>query len=296
MRQQKSPSNAGEGWGPFTSRQLTTIVCVAIVAVVAIPTAAIAAVGTFTSTTATPAVKGTNSSTAANAKGVEGVATGGGAGPVYGVSGSANASTNGVGVNGIGKNRGVLGVSAGTASNAAGIWGNAIATSAADHFGVWGNANGTGGIGVKGTGAKYGVFSNGPLGVADGKSLVCTGCIGDDALSNTAGRTRAYAYVNADGTLDTARSRNIAIEKLTTGQYCVKVADVNSQTITSITPVVTVSDSPHFTNTVWTATVSFELAAMSDACTPGQSFLVALFKDVSGSFGPADSDFTIVVP
>jgi hypothetical protein len=39
------------------------------------------------------------------------------------------------------------------------------------------------GIGVQGTGHKYGVFSNGPLGVAAGKSLSCTGCVGAAALS-----------------------------------------------------------------------------------------------------------------
>jgi hypothetical protein len=174
----------GRGRGPFSGTQLT-IVIVAVTLVLA-PTAAIAAIGTFTSSTMTPAVKGTNSSTAANAKGVEGIATAGAASAVYGVSGSANASTNGVGVNGSGKKWGVLGVSAGTALNASGVWGNATAASAVDHFGVWGNAGGTGGIGVKGTGAKYGVYSNGPLGVAAGKTLSCTGCVEPAALSAAA--------------------------------------------------------------------------------------------------------------
>jgi uncharacterized protein YjbI with pentapeptide repeats len=38
------------------------------------------------------------------------------------------------------------------------------------------------GIGVKGTGKKYGVYSNGSLGIAAGKSLACTGCVGVAAL------------------------------------------------------------------------------------------------------------------
>src|SRR5947207_12277217 len=112
---------AGKGWGPFTGRQLTTIVCVAIIAAVAIPTAAIAAVGSFTSTDATPAALGTTSATVGNAKGVQGSST----------------------------------------SNAAGV-----------RYGVSGYANGASGIGVQGTGAKWGVFSNGPFGIAAGKTLI----------------------------------------------------------------------------------------------------------------------------
>jgi hypothetical protein len=45
------------------------------------------------------------------------------------------------------------------------------------------NAHGTG---VQGTGKKYGVYSNGPLGVAAGKSLSCTKCVSAGALSASA--------------------------------------------------------------------------------------------------------------
>ena len=87
----------GRGWGPFTGRQLTTIVCVAVVAMVMIPTAAIAAGGSFTSkSNATP---------------------------------------------------GVLGVNTGSRR-----------------------------MGVVGKGKRYGVYSNGPLGVAAGKPLSCVAC------------------------------------------------------------------------------------------------------------------------
>ena len=52
---------AGRGWGPFTGRQLTTIVCAAIVAMVLLPTAAIAVGGSFTSkSNATPGLHGVN--------------------------------------------------------------------------------------------------------------------------------------------------------------------------------------------------------------------------------------------
>ena len=126
------------GWGPFSGRKLTVIVCVAIIAAVAIPTAAIAAIGTFSNGTAAPAVMGTNSSAAAGAVGVLGTNTGSGLNTRYGVLGSAN---------------------------------------------------GTAGVGVQGTGTKYGVFSNGPLGVASGKFLTCvslTGCVGAGALVSNA--------------------------------------------------------------------------------------------------------------
>ena len=49
------------------------------------------------------------------------------------------------------------------------------------------------GVGVQGTGKKYGVFSNGPLGVAAGKSLSCTGCVGSGALASDA-RNLSNAY------------------------------------------------------------------------------------------------------
>jgi hypothetical protein len=143
-------SQERRAYGPFTSRQLTIIVCVAIVAlVVIIPTAAMAASGLFTSTTAAPAVVATNSSPLANSVGA------------YGRSNGA---------------------------------GNAART------GVLGYSTGSNGVGVQGNGAKYGVFSNGPLGVAAGKSLNCNGCVGPGAQSPLAKGTM-FAVVNLDGTL-----------------------------------------------------------------------------------------------
>jgi uncharacterized protein YjbI with pentapeptide repeats len=52
------------------------------------------------------------------------------------------------------------------------------------------NAHGTG---VKGSGNKYGVFSDGPLGVAAGKALNCAGCVGGGALAKSA-RTFCSGY------------------------------------------------------------------------------------------------------
>jgi hypothetical protein len=50
------------------------------------------------------------------------------------------------------------------------------------------------GIGVQGTGKKFGVYSNGPLGVAAGKSLSCTGCVAPTALSTAAKAIQPLAH------------------------------------------------------------------------------------------------------
>ena len=81
----------------------------------------------------------------------------------------------------------VTGTNSGTVASATGVYGKATATGAGVvRFGVIGSAAGTSGIGVRGNGSAYGVFSNGPLGVAAGKPLVCTGCVGTNALSAAA--------------------------------------------------------------------------------------------------------------
>ncbi len=80
-----------------------------------------------------------------------------------------------------------------TAANAKGVQGSATGTNTNARFGVTGNAGGTNGVGVQGTGTKYGVFSNGPLGVAAGKSLSCTGCVGAGAIASNA-TSLAHTY------------------------------------------------------------------------------------------------------
>jgi len=51
------------------------------------------------------------------------------------------------------------------------------ATGGNQRYGIYGSASGAGGIGVWGHGAKYGVYSNGSLGIASGDSLKCAGCV-----------------------------------------------------------------------------------------------------------------------
>ncbi len=73
-----------------------------------------------------------------------------------------------------------------TVAGGKGVSGAATGSGNVARYGVTGSASGTQGIGVEGTGTQYGVYSNGSLGVATGKSLACTGCVGRSALSSTA--------------------------------------------------------------------------------------------------------------
>jgi hypothetical protein len=63
---------------------------------------------------------------------------------------------------------------------AAGVFSNNSASAAAVKA-TNSNANG---IGVSGTGKRFGVYSNGPLGVAAGRPLSCTGCVPSTDLAN----------------------------------------------------------------------------------------------------------------
>jgi hypothetical protein len=71
-----------------------------------------------------------------------------------------------------------------TATNAVGVFGRAMGAGNVPRTGVVGGGTGTKGVGVQGNGASYGVFSNGPLGVAAGKKLVCGGCVTGPDLQN----------------------------------------------------------------------------------------------------------------
>ncbi len=71
----------------------------------------------------------------------------------------------------------VTGVDSSALSGVSGVRGVASYVGALNHYGVSGAASGTGGIGVRGDGANYGVYSGGNLGVATGKALKCAGCV-----------------------------------------------------------------------------------------------------------------------
>ncbi len=71
----------------------------------------------------------------------------------------------------------VTGVNSSALSGVSGVRGVASYVGALNHYGVSGAASGTGGIGVRGDGANYGVYSGGNLGIAAGKTLKCAGCV-----------------------------------------------------------------------------------------------------------------------
>ena len=82
------------------------------------------------------------------------------------------------------------------------------------------NSNATG-VGVQGTGNKYGVFSNGPLGVAAGKPLSCSGCIGSGALA-TGARSLSNAYTSTGQvTLSDQNESEITSVQVPAGNYVV---------------------------------------------------------------------------
>lgn len=91
-----------------------------------------------------------------------------------------------------------------TASTGKGVYGRATSTSSSTHYGVVGNAAGSGGIGVFGTGSKYGVYSKGHLGILAGKALKCSACVDTTDLAAVpavrAYRSAALGAFNADWT------------------------------------------------------------------------------------------------
>jgi hypothetical protein len=187
----------------------------------------------------------------------------------------------------------VSGTNSSTAANARGVIGSATATDASPRFGVTGNAGGAAGVGVQGGGARYGVFSNGTLGVAAGKSLSCAGCVTPADLSSAARPLRAFAYVSKNGQVDPARSRNIeAVQIPGSNQYCVRSPGLD---VSTVAPVVSGADNP-VSESLTSAEVSVDAVYWADFCaTPGDGgnwFGVETF--VNGTQGAGD--FTILVP
>ena len=223
-------------WGPFTGRQLTTIVCVAIVSVVvAVPTAALAASGAFTSATTAPAVVGTNSSAASGAAGVVGSNTGGGPSTRYGVRGGAT---------------------------------------------------GPGGIGVQGNGKKYGVFSNGPLGVASGKALTCTRCVSPGDLSSGVG-VHAKARIASNATV-TRSTPGVTVTNPFTGDYCVQfpAGVVTGDEVVIVSPDFFLSPDSN---------VETQWAEGSGGCPVGQEEIFTWGGPKAGPLAPVNEGFDLIV-
>ena len=70
-----------------------------------------------------------------------------------------------------------------TATGAKGVSASATGTNTNARYGVYATASWANGIGVQGIGTRYGVYSNGNLGVANGRSLSCIHCVTLDDVS-----------------------------------------------------------------------------------------------------------------
>jgi hypothetical protein len=92
----------------------------------------------------------------------------------------------------------VKAVNSSSHAGAAAVVAEATGGGGALRFGVNSTAGGPNGIGVQGTGSKWGVYSNGPLGVASGKALVCTGCVTSTDLTLTlvSGQTESGVFAS----------------------------------------------------------------------------------------------------
>ena len=81
----------------------------------------------------------------------------------------------------------IVAIAAMVAIPTAALAGSGVFTSASNTTpAVKATNTGSAGIGVQGTGKKFGVLSNGPLGVAAGKKLSCRACVTPGALSSAA--------------------------------------------------------------------------------------------------------------
>jgi hypothetical protein len=88
---------------------------------------------------------------------------------------------------------------------------------------VMGTNSNAKGVGVQGTGKKYGVLSNGPLGVAAGKALKCSHCVSAGDLSTA---IRKYdpisgTFLGTDGT-ERIGHHVVSTVRSSAGVYAVK--------------------------------------------------------------------------
>ena len=122
-----------------------------------------------------------------------------------------------------------------------------------------------------------------------------TGAKGATGPTGPSGSARAYAYVNADGTVNAARSKNITVSTLSSPPllpiaYCITVTGGIDPT--TVAPEVTVADPPG-TNTPTGNKGGFELPGGLSFCPAGTAFVVGI-ANPGGTL--VASDFTVLVP
>ena len=122
-----------------------------------------------------------------------------------------------------------------------------------------------------------------------------TGAKGATGSTGAPGSARAYAYVNADGTVNAARSKNITVSTISSPPvlpiaYCIMVTGGIDPT--TVAPDVTVADPPG-TATPTGNKGGFELPAGLSLCPAGTAFVVGI-ANPGGTL--VASDFTVLVP
>jgi hypothetical protein len=137
----------------------------------------------------------------------------------------------------------VTGTSSSAATNAVGVVGTNTGDGLNPRYGVKGSANGAAGVGVQGTGTKFGVQSVGPFNatgaatfngaatvngaatfkqnatVAAGKKIVCTACVTPADVSVPIPHI-AHALISSSGTVIRS-TPGVSVAVFNTGQFCV---------------------------------------------------------------------------
>lgn len=137
----------------------------------------------------------------------------------------------------------VTGTNSSAATNAVGVVGTNTGNGLNPRYGVKGSANGPAGVGVQGTGTKFGVQSVGPFNatgaatfngaatvngaatfkqnatIATGKKIVCTGCVTPADVSVPIPHI-AQALVASDGTVERSTA-GISVTVVGPGRFCV---------------------------------------------------------------------------
>lgn len=183
----------------------------------------------------------------------------------------------------------VLGKNSSRSVNAVGVYGYANATGNVSRYGVVGKGTGSAGVGVQGTGTRYGVYSNGPLRVATGKSLICTGCVGAAALSSAARGPRAWGHVSQAATPVVSASSNVSVSRPATGNTCVEVSGVD---LTKTVPALALDFGTDETDLTHVSHVEY------DGTCGTNGFRVLTFVYLLGAAGQtqANEGFTFVLP
>lgn len=133
--------------------------------------------------------------------------------------------------------------------------------------------------------------ARGPAGAAG-----VAGAAGAAGATGAAGSARAFGFVAATGTVDTARSKNITVTKLSgsgAGAYCVKPAPGSNINPATAFPVVS-ADFTDGAGTIHLAQI-VSSTGVTD-CGPSTGWAVVTDNFAAGAFTRADIGFSVVIP